>query len=142
MGRCTLRPILLSGVTACSHGRHLSEAMKLCQIALRGQRIVSAQLTTVAEVRHFKGGPNLTFAPSACPEASDLASAAWCWTSQGGGNWTAYAAGPNGMAVRLGAMDGVSQTPTGQPAFPDPPPENSPEYAAVRMRRCRRQRLH
>ncbi|MDP9094515.1 MAG: hypothetical protein M3N95_16645 [Actinomycetota bacterium] len=103
-------------VVACSGTRSVS-AIKLCQPALPGQDVVSSQLATVAEVRALGAGLDhrTKLAPSAFPSATGGTAAAWCWTSQGGSDWTAYAAGPHKSAVKLMTLGGVTATPSGPP---------------------------
>jgi hypothetical protein len=92
---------------------HTSKAQQLCEVALH--RRVAASSATVEEVHAFTvGGPTpLTPDPSrrparaAFPASSLSDSAAWC-TVATTGTLTFYAAGPDGTAVRLEAVNGYS----------------------------------
>lgn len=94
-------------------------AATLCEQALPGQRVVSWQLTTVRDVRALGGGLDRKMKPagSAFPSATGRTPAAWCWTSQGGTHWTAYAAGPDKSAVQLVVVGGLTEIPSGPPIF-------------------------
>lgn len=115
-GLCAVTLGVASGCTS-SH-KHTDEATLLCQHALSGKRIASAQLDTVHNVREWKIGPGTRPAASAFPGATSRAKAAWCWTEEGKRTWAAYAAGPDGTAVKFGTLGGVGAPPSGPPAFP------------------------
>jgi hypothetical protein len=102
-------------------------ARKLCEQAL-GSAVSAASASIVGDARSWEmGGPPPT-SPSAAaerkparnawPTAKDGDPAAWCTTGTGG-NYTFYAVGPDGTAVRLEAVNGLGPTPPASP-FPVP----------------------
>jgi hypothetical protein len=93
-------------------------ALRLCEQALHGRKVASAQLATVGEVRHWRIGPNSQPALHAFGSASNRSQAAWCWTNDDHATWSSYGVGPNNEKVEFGTLGGVSATPTGAPAFP------------------------
>ncbi len=118
---------------ACNISHHAAgpagsaAAQALCEKAL-GHRVVAAMLTTVAEARAWEmGGPaplstqdavKRRPARNAWPTASSSEPAAWC-TSGSDGDYTSYAVGPDGTAVRLVSVSGYVQAPAvGPPAIP------------------------
>jgi hypothetical protein len=107
-------------VSACASdsSKPKPPALRLCEQALRGHNVASAQLTTVGEVRHWRIGPNNKPALHAFGSATDRSQAAWCWTTDGHASWSSYGIGPHDEKVGFGTLGGVSATPTGPPAFP------------------------
>ena len=115
-GLCAATLGVASGCTS-SH-QLIDEAMQLCQKALSGKHIVSAQLDSVRNVRQWKIGPGTRPAAAAFPGVTKRANAAWCWVAEDRNTWGSYAAGPDGTAVKFGTIGGVGAAPTGPPAFP------------------------
>jgi hypothetical protein len=120
-----LRPTLaLATVMALTSGCQSNSpkpkppALRLCEQALHGHHVASAQLTTVGEVRHWRIGPGSQPALHAFGSATNRSQAAWCWTTEGHATWSSYGVGPNNEKVEFGSLGGVSTTPTGAPAFP------------------------
>lgn len=102
-------------------------ARKLCDLAL-GRTVSAASATTVGDARAWEMGGPAPLTPAAAasrkparnawPDAKDSDPAAWCTTGTGG-NYTFYAVGPDGTAVRLEAVSGLGPTPPASP-FPVP----------------------
>ena len=98
-------------------------AMSLCQSAL-GSAVVAASSTTVNDARGWKrGGPppmssadaeSRRPARKAWPSAASSDPAAWCTTGTGG-EYTFYAAGPDGTAVQLERVGGLGPNPPDRP---------------------------
>ena len=116
VGLCAASLVVASGCT--SSAKQIDEAMRLCQQALPGKQVASAQLDTVGNVRKWKIGPGTRPAASAFRGTTNRSNAAWCWTEEGKHTWSAYAAGPDGTAVKFGTIGGAGAPPSGPPAFP------------------------
>jgi hypothetical protein len=119
--RSALTLVTVVALTSACHSNSPQpkpSALRLCEQALHGKQVASAQLTTVGDVRAWRIGPGSQPALHAFGSASDRSAAAWCWTNDGQGLWTAYGVGPNKDSVAFGSTNGGTAAPTGAPAFP------------------------
>lgn len=99
-----------------------TSVLALCRRALLDRDVVSGTWTTVGDLRTWGYGGPVQKRPlaTAFPGPGDDAPAAWCWTRQAAGNYTAWGVlAPDGPAVRaINVIGPTSTTPSGPPRIP------------------------
>ncbi len=88
---------------------------RMCSTALgRSHTVLNASATSVQSVRDLTIGPGTRVAPHAFATAQPKDRATWCWTGQPT-NYTLFAVGPDGSAIRAEGLSGPTFTSTPAP---------------------------
>ena len=98
-----------------------SDPGRMCAAALRSTKtVLNAMAASVQDVRELAVGPGPAVAPHAFPTARGSDRAAWCWTGRAT-DYTLFAVGPDGSAVRVEGLGGptfISTPPPGPAPIP------------------------
>jgi hypothetical protein len=94
---------------------------RMCATALGSTKtVLNAMAASVQDVRELVVGPGRAVAPHAFATARGTDRAAWCWTGRPT-NYTLFAVGPDGSAVRIEGLGGptfISTPPPGPAPIP------------------------
>ncbi len=106
--------VVCGAVAACTSPAGGDRASRACEAAL-GHGVVSANPTTIGQIRSWSGGPMTTAGPAwqpgkdAFPGEPGDTFGAWCWTGQDG-HWRSWGVDEQGNKVDFGDFDNPGQT--------------------------------
>lgn len=106
--------VVCGTVGACTPPAGNDRALRACETAL-AHGVVSADPTTIGQIRSLSGGPTTAAGPAWQPgkeafpgEAAD-SFGAWCWTGENG-HWTSWGVDEHGNKVDFGDFSNPGQT--------------------------------
>jgi hypothetical protein len=124
---------VLVGLGGCAHNSDANtgsrpavsataaDPLTLCRQALPDRDVVSAEWTTVGDLRTWGYGGPVQQHPmgTAFPASGADDRAIWCWTREAADSYTAWGVHPpDGAARAIGIMGPTEMTPSGPPVIP------------------------